>query len=253
MDNCRPLILISNDDSINAPGIHFLADIASRLGDVYVVAPATPQSGQSAALTVNSPLRIVEKPSTNENIRIFTVSGTPVDCVKLALNAIVPRKPDVLFSGINHGSNSGVNVTYSGTMGAVLEGCMRGIPSVGFSLLHHSMNADFSLSASFVKEIAEKVISHGLPTNVCLNVNIPAKVVPSGIKLCRAAIGHWTDEYDRYVDPSGNPFYWLSGRFINDEPEATDTDEFWLGKNYISVVPVSTDQTAHGVALGIDF
>ena len=236
MEAPRPLILITNDDSIEAPGIHHLADCVRSLGDVYVVAPAHPHSGQSAALTVNEPLRINELPSEKDGIRLFTVDGTPVDCIKLALHTIVPRKPDVVFSGINHGSNSAVNVTYSGTMGAVIEACMQGIPAVGFSLLHHSMKADFTLSTAFVANIAADVLANGLPAGICLNVNIPARVIPEGIKVCRAAHGHWSDEYQRYIDPHGVPFYWLTGRFINDEPDAEDTDEYWLRCRFVSIV-----------------
>lgn len=243
MQSSRPLILITNDDSIDAPGIHHLAECVRSLGDVYIVAPAHPHSGQSAALTVGAPLRIVEKPSATDGVRLFTVNGTPVDCIKLALHTIVPRQPDIIFSGINHGSNSAVNVTYSGTMGAVLEGCMQGIPSVGFSLLHHSMKADFSLSTAFVAGIAATVLEKGLPKGVCLNVNIPARVIPQGIKVCRAARGRWTDEYKRYLDPLGVPFYWLTGHLVNEEPDAEDTDEYWLNRRFISVVPVTADQT----------
>lgn len=243
MQSSRPLILITNDDSIDAPGIHHLAECVRSLGDIYIVAPAHPHSGQSAALTVGAPLRIVEKPSATDGVRLFTVNGTPVDCIKLALHTIVPRQPDIIFSGINHGSNSAVNVTYSGTMGAVLEGCMQGIPSVGFSLLHHSMKADFSLSTAFVAGIAATVLEKGLPKGVCLNVNIPARVIPQGIKVCRAARGRWTDEYKRYLDPLGVPFYWLTGRLVNEEPDAEDTDEYWLNRRFISVVPVTADQT----------
>lgn len=243
MENIRPLILVTNDDSIEAPGIHTLVDIIKELGDVYVVAPAEPRSGQSSAITVGSPLRIKEIPGAPDGVRYFTVNGTPVDCVKLALDAIVPRKPDYLFSGINHGSNSGTSITYSGTMGAVLEGCMNGIPSVGFSLLHHSMKADFSLSKEFVRKIAENIIEKGLPEGICLNVNIPSKVKPEGIKVCRAARGHWSEEYKRYIDPSGNPLYWLTGYFVNSEPDAPDTDEYWLNRRYITIVPVTPDQS----------
>lgn len=243
MEKMRPLILITNDDSIDAPGIHMLADIAREFGDIYVVAPLHPNSGQSAAISVNTPLRINELPDAPEGVRLFTVNGTPTDCVKLALHAIVPRKPDFLFSGINHGSNSGTAITYSGTMGAVLEACMNGIPSAGFSLLHHSIKADFSLSRDFVRIIAEKIIDKGLPDGVCLNVNIPAKVTPEGIRVCRAARGHWTEEYRRYLDPSGNPFYLLTGRFVNAEPEAEDTDEYWLTRRFVSIVPVTPDQS----------
>lgn len=244
MYSTRPLILISNDDSIEAPGVHRLAECAREFGDVYVVAPRHPQSGQSAALTVNSPLRIVEKKSDFDDVRLFTVNGTPVDCIKLALHAIVPRRPDIILSGINHGSNSGINVTYSGTMGAVLEGCFEGIPSVGFSILNHSMNADFSLSLDFVKSIISKVLANGLPKGVCLNVNIPAHVAPKGVKVCRACRGRWLESYSRFVDPQGVPFYWLTGRFVNEEPESVDTDEYWLQNGYISLVPVSNDMSA---------
>lgn len=244
MDKTK-LILITNDDSINAPGIHHLADCVRSMGEVYVVAPALPQSGQSAAMTVGAPLRIAEVKSELEGVRMFTVTGTPVDCVKLALNAIVPRRPDVIFAGINHGSNSGINVTYSGTMGAALEGCIEDIPSVGFSLLHHSMKADFTLSTEFVKKIAAQVIEEGLPIGICLNVNIPARVVPEGIKVCRASKGRWIEGYQRYLDPQGNPFYWLTGKFVNEEPDATDTDEYWLARRYVTIVPVAADQTVH--------
>lgn len=238
----RPLILISNDDSIEALGLRHLVDCVSDLGDVIVVAPDAPNSGMSFAFTVNSSLRIRSMEDYG-GARMFTVNGTPVDCVKLALHAIVPRKPDLMVSGINHGSNSGTSITYSGTMGAVLEACMAGIPAVGFSLLHHSLKADFTLSSDFVRRIAADVLRSGLPDGICLNVNIPAKVVPVGIKSCRAARGHWADGYERYLDPHGNPFYWLKGRFVNEDSDATDTDEYWLSRNYVSVVPVSADQT----------
>lgn len=243
METERPLILITNDDSINAPGIRKLAECALEFGDVYVVAPLHPQSGQSSALTVDSPLRIGER-EDYMGAKMFTVSGTPVDCVKLALHAIVPRTPDFIFSGINHGSNSGNAITYSGTMGAVIEGCTVGIPSVGFSLCHHSIKADFDLSLPYVRKIMERIVKNGLPDYVALNVNIPARVVPEGVKVCRAARGHWTEEYVGYKDPQGRPFYMLTGHFENEEPNAADTDEFWLSQNYISCVPVTPDQTA---------
>lgn len=240
--NNRPLILISNDDSINAPGLLHLVDCVKDFGDVIVVAPEEQHSGMSSAFTVNSALRINERDDYN-GARVFTVNGTPVDCIKLALHAIVPRKPDLVLAGINHGSNSGNSIIYSGTMGAVLEACMAGINSVGFSLLHHSIKADFTLSTQMVTDIVAEVLRNGLPKGVCLNVNIPAKVVPVGIRACRAARGHWSDGYSRYLDPHGNPFYWLKGRFINEDIDATDTDEYWLERNYISVVPVSADMT----------
>lgn len=242
MDTNRKLILVTNDDGFDAKGLKCLAQCASAYGDVVIVAPSRPQSGMSSAITVGAPLRITEHDDTAD-CRVFSVSGTPVDCVKLAMHTILPRRPDLLLSGINHGSNSGTAITYSGTMGAVMEGCMNGIPSIGFSLLHHSLKADFSLSIDLVAEIVGKAISHPLPQWAALNVNIPALVKPLGVRVCRAAKGHWSEEYVRYLDPQANPFYWLTGRFVNMEPDATDTDEYWLGKNYVSVVPVTPDQT----------
>ena len=249
MIETRPLILISNDDSAAAPGILRLVDCMPQDADIIVVAPAEPHSGQSSAITVDQPLRIKQLPDYG-NACIFTVSGTPVDCVKLAMNAIVPRKPDLLLAGINHGSNSACNVLYSGTMGAVLEGCLCGIPSCGFSLLHHSWASDFTMGMPFIREIVVKLLRDKLPDGVCLNVNIPARVTPKGVKVCRAARGYWTDEYARYTDPHGNPYYWLTGRFKNAEPEAKDTDEYWLSQEYISAVPVSADMTS---SVSVDF
>lgn len=236
------LILITNDDGVNAPGIHKLCDFVSQFGEVYIVAPAQVQSGMSSAITVSNQLTI-SRHEDYHGAQVYSVSGTPVDCIKLALHCIVPRKPDLVLSGINHGSNSGTAVTYSGTMGAVLEGCMAGIPSIGFSLLHHSLKADFDLAADFIREIVGKVINDGLPKYCCLNVNIPAMVKPLGVRVCRAARGHWSEEYQKYYAPDGSPFYRLTGRFCNEEPEATDTDEYYLSQRYISLVPVTPDQT----------
>lgn len=239
----KPLILITNDDGVAAPGIHFLAQWVREMGEVYVVAPTSARSGMSSAMTVNSPLRIVEREGY-EFGRLFAVDGTPVDCVKLALHTILPRRPDILLSGINHGSNAGNSVIYSGTMGAVFEGAMAGIPSVGYSLLSHSMNADFNECRRYIERITKAVINKCLPADVALNVNFPAKVKIEGMKVCRAARSHWTEEYQQFTDPHGKPFYWLTGEQINEEPDATDTDLYWLGKNYASVVPVVADQTA---------
>lgn len=245
-----PLIFITNDDGIHAPGLLHLVKCARSYGDVVVVAPDTPQSGKSSAISVESPLFITQHHDI-DGAKVFSVSGTPVDCVKLGLHSIAPRKPDLVLSGINHGSNSGVSVIYSGTMGAVMEGCVVGIPSIGFSLLHHSLSADFTLSTHIVTEIIGKAFQYALPTGVCLNVNIPAKVVPEGVRTCRAANGYWTEEYKEYSTPSGTPFYWLTGRFVNAEPLATDTDEYWLAKNYVSVVPVSPDLTETNAIAGL--
>lgn len=237
-------ILITNDDSIEAPGLRALVDCALGFGEVTVVAPSVPQSGKSSAITVDQALRIRESEDYG-SVKMYSVNGTPVDCVKLSLNVLFEEKPDLLLSGINHGSNAGNSIIYSGTMGAVLEGCMSGIQSVGFSLLDHSLSADFSLSQQFVCDIIDRVIRNPLPDYTALNVNIPSKVVPKGAKVCRAARGYWTDEYQKYDAPYGKPFYMLSGRFVNVEPSATDTDEYWLSQGYISIVPATPDMTAH--------
>lgn len=235
-------ILITNDDSISAPGLMRLVDCCPEDAEIYVVAPAEPHSGQSSAITVGKPLRIAEA-GEYRGAKLFTVTGTPVDCVKLALSAIVPRRPDLVFAGINHGSNSGCNVIYSGTMGAVMEGCLEGITSCGFSLTHHSMKADFGPGMPFVKQIIANLMSEDLPKGVCLNVNIPAGVDPKGVRVCRATEGYWTDEYKEYIDPFGKPFYWLTGRFVTTDTDATDTDEYWMGQGYVSAVPVAVEMT----------
>lgn len=238
----KPLILISNDDGVTAKGIRTLVDIVSDIAEIYVSAPMEQHSGQSSAISVDKLMRITQFDDYS-GARIFGVNGTPVDCVKLALHNILPRRPDFMLSGINHGSNAGNCAIYSGTMGAAFETCMAGIPSVAFSLLSHDPEADFSRCTVFIRDICEKVFAGGLPDDVCLNVNIPAKCTPEGIKVLRAARGFWSDEYEEYLDPRGHRFYLLSGSFRNMEPDADDTDEYWLKRGYISVVPCTPDQT----------
>lgn len=243
METKRPLILITNDDGIGSRGIEHLIRIANKLGDVVVVAPDAAQSGKSSALTVNTPLFVNEK-APIDGARIFTTNGTPVDCVKLAMFAVLDRKPDLLLSGINHGSNAAVNNIYSGTMGATMEGCILGIPSIGYSILSHSPNVDFDPLTDFVAEISAEVLRKGLPEGICLNVNFPARCNPKGIKVVRAAKGRWTEEYASYATPHGAPFYWLTGKFHNEEPDNPETDEYWLAREYGTVVPIRPDQTA---------
>lgn len=242
----RPLILVSNDDGYDAKGLRYLIDILVNFGDVVAVAPDGPRSGQSSAITVEQPLWLKRR-ADFAGAKIYSVSGTPVDCVKLAMHAVVDRKPDLLVAGINHGSNSGNSVIYSGTMGAVMEGCMIGIPSIGFSLLHHSLEADFSETNATVERVTKYVLANGLPNGICLNVNIPALCRPQGIKVTRAARGYWTEEYADYTTPSGKPFYWLTGKFHNDEPYNAATDEYWLKRQWSTVVPVKVDQSANDV------
>lgn len=238
----RPLIFITNDDGVDAKGIRSLVAILSGRGRVVVVAPDGPQSGQSSSITVDHPLRI-RRHSDYEEAEIYSVNGSPVDCVKLGLHAVVGVRPDIIVSGINHGSNAGNSVIYSGTMGAAMEGCLAGIPSVGFSLLDYSRDADFSHMSDLISGVVDKVLEHGLPDGVCLNVNAPAGSF-SGVKVVRAARGFWTEEYVAYTDPMGRPFYLLSGHFHNAEPDATDTDEYWLHRGEATIVPVQVDQSA---------
>lgn len=244
----KPLILVANDDSYNAPGVHALVERMALLGDVVAVCPASPQSGQSMAITVNSPL-FVKELGDFHGAQGYAVSGTPVDCVKLAMHHILPRTPQLVVAGINHGSNSSVNVLYSGTMGAVMEGCAFGIPSIGFSLCNHSLDADFGHCLPAVDHLAKAVLEHSLPPGICLNVNFPkVSASPSTMRLCTPCRGKWNDEYQKYTDPHGHPYYWLTGVFENEEPENEATDQWSLEHGLISVVPVSIGRTPGDVA-----
>lgn len=244
--NNRPLIFISNDDGIEARGLYALVDFMSAYGDIIVVAPETHQSAKSSSLTMDLPLRVKQLPDYR-GAKIFRINGTPVDCTKIALNTLLDRKPDFVVAGINHGANSGNNVIYSGTMGVVFEGCMAGIPSVGFSLLTHDPNADFSHCEPVIKKVMNNVVANGLPQGVCLNVNIPKFTDVKGLKICRAAKGSWSEEFIKRTDPFGRSYYWLSGCFNNVEAECSDTDLYWLERDYASVVPCQPEQTAFSV------
>lgn len=242
----RPLILVTNDDGINAQGIKSLTQFLLPLGDVVVVAPDSARSGQSAAITVNVPIRMAQV-DEQPGYKAFKTSGTPVDCVKLALNVLLADKPNLIVSGINHGSNSAVSVVYSGTMGAVFEGAIHGIPSIGFSLCCFAPDADFSVCGEVVADLCQRALSQGLPNGMALNVNIPDTDCIEGIKVCRAARGKWVSEYESRLDPFGRPYHWLTGHFENAEPDAEDTDEYWLARNYISVVPVTPDRSLNDI------
>lgn len=241
-----PLILVTNDDGIQAKGLGVLAGLMAELGDVLVMAPETPQSGQSNAITSASPLRF--RPVDREGrITRYACTGTPTDCVKMALEAALPagRQPDLLVSGINHGSNAAINVIYSGTMGAVFEGCECGIPSIGFSLTDHGRDADFTGFAPYVSAIARRVLTEGLPRRVCLNVNAPTSTL-RGVRVVRQSDGYWTKGFERRTDPYGRDYYWMTGKFVNSEPQATDTDEWALAQGYVSIVPTRIDLTDYG-------
>ncbi|MGN6178849.1 MAG: 5'/3'-nucleotidase SurE [Mucilaginibacter sp.] len=244
MKNSKPTILVVNDDGITAPGIKALMEVMQDLGRVVVVAPDSPQSGMGHAITIGKPLRL-DKVAIYEGIEMYRCSGTPVDCVKLAVNSVFKgNKPDLCVSGINHGLNNSINVLYSGTMSAAVEGAIESIPSIGFSLDDFTLQADFSHSLKYVKEIVKQVLENGLPANTLLNVNFPNTAHIKGIKICRQANAKWAEEFDERIDPHKRPYYWLTGVFqLNDSGE--DTDVWALSHNYVSIVPVQFDMTAH--------
>lgn len=239
----RKLILVSNDDSYTAKGVKELVRILQHLGDVVCVCPELPQSGMSMALTVNSPLR-AKRLEDYHGCEMYKVNGTPVDCIKVAIDNLLPRKPDIVVTGINHGSNAAINVVYSGTMGAAFEGCAYGIPSIGFSLTTHDEDADFSPCWPVVNSVVKSVIEHGLPKGICLNVNMPAHVKEyKEMRVTKGCRGRWDDRYREYMDPANRPFYFLEGNYINEEPENEDTDEWCLRHGIVSIVPVKLDPT----------
>ena len=242
----KPLILVSNDDGITSHGIRKLVTIMSKIGEVVVVAPNSPQSGMGHAITVGETLRIDEAEIFGK-IKSYECSGTPADCVKLAKHHILhDRKPDVVVSGINHGSNTSISVLYSGTMSAALEAAIEGMPAIGFSLCDYSLDADFSHVDEHVESITRQVLKRGLPKGVALNVNIPPKRNEAirGIKICRQARAKWQEEFDERLDPNGRPYFWMAGNFVNFD-KGEDNDEWAIANNYISVVPCIFDLTAH--------
>ncbi|MGO1815543.1 MAG: 5'/3'-nucleotidase SurE, partial [Sphingobacterium sp.] len=243
----RPTILVVNDDGITAPGIKVLLEVMQEIGNVVVVAPDSPQSGMGHAITIGKPLRL-DKMELYPGVEMYKCSGTPVDCVKLAVNKIFKgKKPDLCVSGINHGLNYSINVLYSGTMSAAVEGAIEGIPSIGYSLDDFAFQADFSHTKPYVKTIAEQVLKNGLPKNSLLNVNFPnADQAIKGIKVCRQANAKWFEEFDERVDPYKREYFWMTGNFeLKDKGE--DTDVFALTNGYVSIVPTQFDMTAHHV------
>lgn len=246
MQNKKPLILITNDDGITAPGLRTLIELMSSLGEVVVVAPDKPQSAMGHAITINNTLYLNKISKEPASIQEYACSGTPVDCVKIAVNEVLCRKPDLCVSGINHGANSSINVIYSGTMSAAVEAGIEGIPAIGFSLADFDWNADFSQIRSFVKKIAMEVLQNKLPEGVILNVNFPKlkEKEIKGIKICRQANALWSQKFDKRQTPQGKDYYWLTGDFVNQD-KGEDTDEWALQNGYVSIVPVQFDLTAH--------
>ena len=286
MENKRPLILISNDDGYQAKGLNCLIDMVAHLGDIVVCAPDGPRSGLSCAFSATTPLLLTHHPSvsvcrhpvtapspsvsvcrhpvTAPSVDIWSCNGTPTDCVKMALSQIVDRKPAIVVGGINHGDNASVNSHYSGTMGVVMEGCMKYIPSVAFSLCDHDPDADFEPLRPYVERYTRYVLEHGLPKGVCLNINFPKLEAPTaesslsgpsmpapctgqynGVRVCRMAHGSWLNEVTTCHHPRGYDYYWMVGNYRNDEPEAEDTDRWALDHGYVAITPTTFDVTAY--------
>lgn len=242
-----PVILVTNDDGITAPGIRALVNAVKDLGKVIVVAPDSPQSGMGHAVTIGEPLRL-HKTEVFDGIDSWECSGTPVDCVKLARDIILKGKPTICLSGINHGANHSINVIYSGTMSAAMEAAIEGVPSIGFSLLDYRYDADFSLAGDIAHTLAKKMLEHPMPEHTLLNVNIPKISADNfkGIKICRQAYAKWQEEFDHRVDPRGKDYYWMTGKFVNMDT-GTETDVEALAEGYASVVPVKFDLTDHAI------
>ena len=239
----RPVILITNDDGVTAPGILNLVEAVKDLGKIVVVAPDKPQSGMGHAITIGQPLRL-HKIHSIDNVETWSCTGTPVDCVKLAVDKVLHRKPDLCLSGINHGANHSINVIYSGTMSAAVEAAIESIPSAGFSLLDYRIDADFTGARKYVRLIAEKMLKTKLDKHTVLNVNIPA-VAPEllkGFKICKQAYAKYVEDFIERNDPHGRHYYWLTGEFVNFD-KSKDTDVWALANNYVSVVPVQFDLT----------
>ena len=245
MSRRRPLILLTNDDGITAGGIAALVEVAKEFGDVLVVAPDSPQSAQGHAITISIPVFVRESDALGNDVEAYECSGTPVDCVKLAKSVLLNgRTPDLCLSGINHGSNAAINILYSGTLSAAMEASLEGIPSIGFSFLNYRADADFSVCLPYVRRLVEFVLTNGMTEGSLFNVNIPDLPAEQirGLKICRQAEARWVEEYTRAEDPRGRPYYWLTGRFVNEDTR-TDTDAYALENGYVSLVPSLHDLT----------
>lgn len=242
----RPLILVTNDDGIAAPGLQALVAVAASFGEVVIVAPDSPQSAQGHAITIAEPLRL-KKVDVFEGFEAWECSGTPVDCVKLARHVVLKKRvPDLCLAGINHGSNASINIIYSGTLSAAMEASLEGIPSIGFSLLDYSWDADFSAAKHYAAQVIAWVLERGLAECKLLNVNIPRLPLSEikGLRVCRQAEGRWVEDFMEARDPRGEPYYWLTGRFeCLDQGEDTDVGALLGG--YVSVVPSGHDLTVH--------
>lgn len=249
----KKVILVTNDDGILAPGIRSLIEVMNSLGQVYVVAPAGGQSGKSHSVSVDYPLRCEPLQLNDNPQKEWRVSGTPADCVKLAIDQLLPQTPDICVSGINHGTNASVNVLYSGTVSAAVEAALAGVPGVGFSLLDYSWAADFSAAQYYVENIVKKMLNEHFPAEGVLNVNIPKlpKEQIKGIKICRQGKGAWKKNFEKRIDPKGGDYYWLTGKYVNHDL-GSDHDYQALKEGYVSVVPISFDRTNYKLVEQID-
>lgn len=243
MENKRPLILISNDDGYHANGIKTLVNILKEEADLLVCAPESARSGFATAFTAAEPLRLKRRRNMGE-VEVWSCNGTPVDCVKLAIDQFCrERKPDLILGGINHGDNSTVNTHYSGTMGVAMEGCMKYIPSIAFSSCNYDEEADLYPLSEWIKTIVRMVLDKGLPRGTCLNVNFPVNPPFKGIRFCRMTYGQWVNEVVKERHPRGYDYFWMVGKYRNDEPDAEDTDQWALRHGYIAITPTTMDVT----------
>ena len=244
MENQRPLILVSNDDGITAKGISELIKFLRPLGEIVVMAPYTPRSGTACSLTVKEPIhyQLLRK---EVGLTVYKCSGTPTDCVKLAFHTVLERKPDLVIGGINHGDNSAVNVHYSGTMGVVMEGCLKGVPSVAFSLCSHEADADFEPAGEYIRDIVRKLLEKGLPPLTCLNVNIPNTKELKGVRICQQSRGQWVNEWEHFAHREDTQYYWLTGEFQQTDTENEKSDRWALANEYIAITPTTVDMTAY--------
>ena len=244
MNDRKPLILISNDDGVQAKGVNALVDMLSPLGDILMMAPDRARSGSACGITPHDPVRyrvVEERPG----VKVCACTGTPVDCVKLALEAEAGRQPALLASGINHGDNSSVNAHYSGTMGAVIEGCLKGVPSIAFSLCNHDLNANFDATEPYVRHISDMVLKNGLPALTCLNVNFPDTKDLKGIRICEQAKGQWVNEWENFAHRDDTHYYWLAGNFEDTDTENQQSDHWALANGYVAITPTTVDLTAY--------
>lgn len=240
----RPLLLLSNDDGYQAKGINELEKVAAQFGHVIVMAPDSPRSGFSTCITSEHPVSY-KKISESDTIEVYSCTGTPVDCIKLALMELAPETPDLIISGINHGSNAGINAHYSGTMGAAFEGCMKRIPSIGFSLCDHRADADFTPLYPWIAKCIQDTLQNGLPEGVCLNVNFPEHAPYKGLKICTQDIGVWENEWFRTpIPPRNKEVFWITGSYRSLKKDDQTTDNWALDHGYIAVSPLQIDMTA---------